>query len=60
MLDFAYKKFPEAGFKAKPKSGDRLIVETARAEAELGFSSRKETEVQVSDVIEQQLYLRSA
>jgi nucleoside-diphosphate-sugar epimerase len=60
VLDFANKKYPGAGFKTKPKSGDELIVVTARAEAELGFSSWKEMEVQVSDVVEQQLQLRSA
>lgn len=58
VLDFANKKYPGAGFKAKPKSGNELIVLTGRAEAELGFSSWKEMEVQVSDVIEQQLKLR--
>ena len=53
-------KFPEAGFTAKPKSGERVIVETARAEAELGFSSWKEMEEQVVDVVEQQLKLCDA
>jgi nucleoside-diphosphate-sugar epimerase len=60
VLAFANSKFPEAEFKAKPKSGERVIVETARAEAELGFSSWKEMEEQVTDVVEQQLKLRSA
>ena len=60
VLNFANKKYPGAGFKTKPKSGDELIVVTTRAEAELGFSSWKEMEVQVSDVVEQQLQLRSA
>jgi nucleoside-diphosphate-sugar epimerase len=39
VLPFAKSKFPEAGFTAKPKPGERVIVETPRAEAELGFSS---------------------
>jgi nucleoside-diphosphate-sugar epimerase len=60
VLSFVNGKYPEAGFKTKPKSGDRLIVDTARAEVDLGFSSWKEMEAQVSDVIEQQLRLRSA
>lgn len=59
VLAFANSKFPEANFTAKPKSGERVIVETARAEAELGFSSWKEMEEQVTDVVEQQLKLRS-
>lgn len=58
VLDFANKKYPTAGFKAKAKSGDRLIVDTSRAEAQLGFSTWKEMEIQVSDVVEQQLKLR--
>jgi hypothetical protein len=39
VLPYAKSKFPEAGFTAKPKPGERVIVETPRAEAELGFSS---------------------
>jgi len=58
VLDFVKGKYPNAGFETKPKSGDLLIVKTARAEAELGFTSWKEMEAQVSDVIEQQLELR--
>jgi len=58
VLNFVKGKYPDAGFKTKPKSGDLLVVKTARAEAELGFSSWKEMEAQVSDVIEQQLELR--
>lgn len=60
VLAFANSKFPGAGFKAKPKSGEKVVVETALAEAELGFSSWKEMERQVTDVVEQQLKLRSA
>ena len=60
VLEFVNKKYPQAGFKAKPKSGDRWFVETARAEAELGFSSWREMEEQVSDVVEQQFALRGA
>lgn len=60
VIEFANKKYPQAGFKTKPKSGDRWFVQTARAEAELGFSSWKEMEDQVSDVVEQQLALRGA
>ena len=59
MLTFANSKFPKAGFTAKLKSGERVIVNTALAEAELGFSSWKEMEEQVTDVVEQQLKLRS-
>jgi nucleoside-diphosphate-sugar epimerase len=60
VIAFANQKYPAAGFKTKPMSGDRLIVDTGLAEAQLGFSSWKEMEVQVSDVVEQQLKLRSA
>lgn len=60
VLAFAKSKFPEAGITAKPKFGERVIVQTARAEAELGFSSWKEMEEQVVDVVEQQLKLRDA
>jgi nucleoside-diphosphate-sugar epimerase len=60
VLAFAKSKFPEADFTAKPKSGEQVIVETAHAEAELGFSSWKEMEEQVVDVVEQQFKLRDA
>ena len=60
VFDFVKSKFPEAGFTGKPKSGERVTVETARAEAELGFSSWKEMEEQVVDVVEQQFKLRDA
>ena len=60
VLAFAKSKFPKAGFTAKPKSGERVIVDTPRAEAELGFSSWKEMEEQVVDVVEQQLKLCDA
>ncbi|USW48834.1 Putative NAD(P)-binding domain superfamily [Septoria linicola] len=58
VLEFANKKFPRAGFTAKPKPGDGMSVDTGLAEAQLGFSSWKEMEVQVSDVVEQQLDFR--
>jgi hypothetical protein len=58
VLEFANAKFPEEKFKTEPKGGDLLVVKTERAEAELGFESWKEMEVQVSDVIEQQIELR--
>ena len=60
VLNFVNDKYPKAGFKTKPKSGDLLVVKTDRAKAELGFSSWKEMETQVSDVIEQQLDLGGA
>lgn len=60
VLDFANKKWPEAGFKTEVGKGDRWIVETARAEKELGFGEWKEMEVQVTDVVEQQFALRGA
>lgn len=59
VLDFARKEFPEAGFQAEPKTGDRWFVNTTRAEAKLGFENWREMEVQVRDVVEQQLKLRS-
>jgi len=61
VLEFANKKYPDAGFyKGEVKEGDRWIVETARAEKELGFGEWKEMEEQVTDVVEQQLALRKA
>jgi nucleoside-diphosphate-sugar epimerase len=58
VMEFVHEKFPEQGFKTKPKSGDLLIVETARAERELVFEEWKGMEVQVCDVVEQQIELR--
>ncbi|KAB2102290.1 hypothetical protein AG0111_0g9444 [Alternaria gaisen] len=58
VLDFANKEFPTAGFKVKPKAGDRWFVDTTRAQADLGLSSWREMEVQVKDVVDQQLKLR--
>jgi UDP-glucose 4-epimerase len=58
VMEFVHEKFPEQGFKTKPKEGDLLIVETARAERELGFEEWKGMEVQVRDVVEQQIELR--
>jgi nucleoside-diphosphate-sugar epimerase len=58
VMEFVGQKFPEEKFKTEPKGGDLLIVKTERAEAELGFKSWKEMEVQVSDVVEQQIELR--
>jgi nucleoside-diphosphate-sugar epimerase len=61
VLEFANKKYPQAGFNRKEVGkGDRWIVETARVEKELGFKEWKEMEDQVSDVVEQQLALRGA
>ena len=61
VLEFANKKYPEAGFHRKEvQKGDRWIVETALAEKELGIKEWKEMEEQVSDVVEQQLALRGA
>jgi nucleoside-diphosphate-sugar epimerase len=61
VLEFVNKKYPEAGFKTEAKlKGDRWIVETARAEAELGFEAWKGMEEQVGDVVEQQFALRGA
>ena len=61
VQEFANKKYPEAGFnKSQVEKGNRWIVETARAEAELGFETWKGMEEQVSDVVEQQLALRDA
>jgi len=60
VLEFANKKYAQAGFKTEAKPGDHWIIETARAEAELGFSSWKGMEEQVSDVIEQQFALRGS
>lgn len=59
VLDFANKEFPNAGFKAKPKSGDRWNVDTTRAREDLGIHSWREMEVQVKDVVEQQFKLRA-
>lgn len=59
VLEFAKKEFPEAGFQAEPKTGDRWFVDTTRAEAQLGFETWREMEVQVRDVVLQQLKLRS-
>lgn len=58
VLEFVNARYPEQGFKTKPKSGDLLVVKTEKAEKELGFKKWKEMEVQVSDVIEQQIKLR--
>jgi nucleoside-diphosphate-sugar epimerase len=60
VLDYANKQFPAAGFTAKPKSGDRWIVDTSRAEAELGFETWREMEEQVKDVVVQQMQLRGS
>lgn len=59
VLEFAKKEFPGAGFQAEPKTGDRWFVDTTRAEAQLGFKTWREMEVQVKDVVSQQLQLRS-
>jgi nucleoside-diphosphate-sugar epimerase len=58
VMEFVHEKFPEQGFRTQPKEGDLLIVETARAERELGFEEWKGMEVQVRDVVEQQIELR--
>ncbi|KAI4850369.1 NAD dependent epimerase/dehydratase family protein [Aureobasidium sp. EXF-8845] len=58
VMEFAHAKFPGEKFETQPKGGDLLIVKTEKAEAELGFASWKEMEVQVADVIEQQIELR--
>lgn len=60
VLEFANKKYPTAGFKTKAKSGDGWFVDTTRAKSELGFSSWKSMEEQISDVVEQQFALRGA
>jgi nucleoside-diphosphate-sugar epimerase len=59
VLEFAKKEFPEAGFQAEAKTGDRWFVDTTRAEAHLGFKEWREMEEQVRDVVLQQLRLRS-
>lgn len=59
VLEFANKEYPAAGFKAKVKSGDRWHVDTTRAQRDLGFHSWREMEVQLKDVVNQQLKLRS-
>jgi UDP-glucose 4-epimerase len=58
VMEFVHEKFPEQGFRTQPKEGDLLIVETARAEKELGVEEWKGMEVQVCDVVEQQIELR--
>ncbi len=60
VISHANKEYPTAGFKAKPKSGDRWFVDTTRAKNDLGFESWREMEVQVKDVVDQQLGLRFA
>lgn len=58
VSEFAQRKYPQASFKTKPKSAPGWDVQTGRAERELGMSSWKEMETQVSDVVDQQLGLR--
>lgn len=58
VMEFVEQKYPEQKFKTEPKEGELLVVETKRAEAELGFTEWKGMEVQVSDVVEQQIELR--
>lgn len=60
VLEYVKKEYPSAGVKAEPTSGDRWNVDTTRAKNDLGFDTWREMEVQVKDVIEQQLQLRSA
>lgn len=59
VLEYARGEFPNAGFLTEPKTGDRWFVDTTRAEAQLGFKTWREMEVQVKDVVQQQLQLRS-
>jgi nucleoside-diphosphate-sugar epimerase len=58
VVDYANNKYPEAGFKAKPKSAGSWAADTSRAEADLGFNSWRGMEKQLSDVVNQQLKLR--
>jgi nucleoside-diphosphate-sugar epimerase len=60
VLEHVKKEFPDAGFQTEPKTGDRWFVDTTRAEAQLGFKTWREMEVQVKDVVSQQLELRSS
>jgi len=57
-MGFVNEKYPEQDFRTEAKEGELLIVETQRAERELGLKEWKEMEVQVSDVVEQQIELR--
>ena len=58
VMEFVNEKYPEQRFRTEAKEGELLIVETQRAERELGLKEWKEMEVQVSDVVEQQIELR--
>jgi len=60
VREFVGEKYPEQDFRTEAKEGELLIVETKRAEAELGFREWKGMEVQVGDVVEQQIELRDA
>jgi len=58
VIEFVKGNYPEQDFRIEDKEGELLVVETKRAERELGFREWKGMEVQVSDVVEQQIELR--